>query len=93
MKNSTPNIDFMMKLVKAFVDKKKDRIDLDCDFNYQLMQRYAKMCRENEPVAETFVYYISDVFDESDNMSDSELRRKMNYGYKQVLDMLSGNIY
>ncbi len=69
MKKSTPNIDFMMKLVKAFVDKKKDQIDLDCDFNYHLMQRYAKMCRENEP------------------------RRKMNYGYKQVLDMLSGNIY
>ena len=57
------------------------------------MQRYTKMCRENEPVAEAFVYYISDVFDESDNMSDSELRRKMNYGYKQVLDMLSGNIF
>lgn len=69
MKKSTPNIDFMMKLVKAFVDKKKDQIDLDCDFNYHLMQRYAKMCRENEP------------------------RRKMNYGYKQVLDMLSGNVY
>lgn len=93
MKNSTPNIDFMMKFVKDFIDKKKDRIDLDCDFNYHLMQRYAKVCRENEPVAEAFVYYISDVFDESDNMSDSELRRKMNYGYKQVLDMLSGNIY
>ena len=57
------------------------------------MQRYTKMCRENEPVAEAFVYYISDVLDESDNMSDSELRRKMNYGYKQVLDMLSGNIF
>ena len=57
------------------------------------MQRYARMCCENEPVAEVFVYYISDAFDESDNMSDSELRRKMNYGYKQVLDMLSGNIY
>ena len=57
------------------------------------MQRYTKMCRENEPVAEAFVYYISDVLDESDNMSDSELRRKMNYGYKQVPDMLSGNIY
>ena len=69
MKKSTPNIDFMMKFVKDFIDKKKDRIDLDCDFNYQLMQRYAKMCREKEP------------------------RRKMNYGYKQVLDMLSGNIY
>ena len=41
---------------------------------------------EPEPVAEAFVHYISDVFDESDNMSDSELRRKMNYGYKQVLD-------
>lgn len=34
MKNSTPNIDFMMKIVKAFVDKKNSRIDLDCDFNY-----------------------------------------------------------
>lgn len=41
----------MMKFVKDFIDKKKDRIDLDCDFNYHLMQRYAKMCRENEPVA------------------------------------------
>ena len=69
MKKSTPNIDFMMKFVKDFIDKKNSRLDLDCDFNYQLMQRYAKMCRENE------------------------LRRKMNYGYKQVLDMLSGNIY
>ena len=69
MKKSTPNIDFMMKFVKDFIDKKNSRIDLDCDFNYHLMQRYAKMCRENEP------------------------RRKMNYGYKQVLDMLSGNIY
>ncbi len=59
---------------------KDSRFDLDCDFNYHLIQRYAKMCRENEPVAEAFVYYISDVFDESDNMSDSELRRKMNYG-------------
>ena len=83
----------MMKFVKDFIDNKNSRFDLDCDFNYQLMQRYAKMCRENEPDAEAFVYYISDVFDESDNMSDSELRRKMNYGYKQVLDMLSGNIY
>jgi hypothetical protein len=69
MKKSTPNIDFMMKLVKNFVDKKNSRIDLDCDFNYHLIQRYAKMCCENEP------------------------RRKMNYGCKQVLDMLSGNIY
>ncbi|WP_370767777.1 hypothetical protein [Ruminococcus sp.] len=51
MKNRTPNIDFMMKFVKDFIDKKKDRLDLDCDFNYHLMQRYAKMCRENEPVA------------------------------------------
>ena len=83
----------MMKFVKDFIDNKNSRFDLDCDFNYQLMQRYAKMCRENEPVAEAFVHYISDFFDESDNMSDSELRRKMNYGYKQVLDMLSGNIY
>lgn len=51
MKKSTPNIDFMMKFVKDFIDKKNSRLDLDCDFNYQLMQRYAKMCRENEPVA------------------------------------------
>ena len=34
MKKSTSNIDFMMKLVKDFIYKKKDRIDLDCDFNY-----------------------------------------------------------
>ena len=34
MKKSTPNIDFIMKFVKDFIDKKEDRIDLNCDFNY-----------------------------------------------------------
>ena len=29
MKNSTPNIDFMMKFVKDFINKKKDRIDFE----------------------------------------------------------------
>ena len=37
MKKSTPNIDFMMKFVKDFVDKKNSRFDLDYNFNYQLM--------------------------------------------------------
>ncbi len=32
MKNSTPNIDFMMKFVKDFIDKKNSRLDVK--YNY-----------------------------------------------------------
>ena len=39
------------EFAKKFLSGFSGYLHLDCDFNYHLIQRYAKMCRENEPVA------------------------------------------
>ena len=39
------------EFAKKFLSGFSGYLHCDCDFNYHLMQRYAKMCRENEPVA------------------------------------------
>lgn len=94
MAKKTSNIDFMMNFVKSFVDGDISAMEFTLDFNYYVIQKFAKMERENPEYAEVFNYYIiEDGYDVGCKLSDDKFHQLMSEQYLEVLDIANSGFY
>ena len=84
------NIAFMMEYVRKFIDEESSRLAFTLDLNHHLIQRYEKMYSENAEAAEIFAERIGEIVDNSDNLSDDELRDALCDPYDLVYDIITG---
>ena len=87
------NIAFMMEYVRKFIDEESSRLAFTLDFNHHLIQRYEKMYSENVEAAEIFAERIDEIVDNSDNLSDDELRDALCDPYDLVYDIITGKAW
>ena len=87
------NIAFMMEFVRKFIDEELSRFDITCDFNYHVIQRYDAMYNENPEIAEVIGRDMGDIIDNSDNMTDDELRDALCEPYDLVMDIFNGKAW
>jgi hypothetical protein len=87
------NISFMMEFVRKFIDGELSRFDINCDFNYHIIQRYDTMYDENPEIAEVIGMDMGDIVDNSDNMTDNELRDALCEPYDLVMDIINGKTW
>lgn len=95
-RKKTPNIDFIIGMAEDFVNG-GDHIDYKLDFTYYFIQKYNKMCKEDEVLAEMINYYLFEkAYDIHKNVSEEKLRMIMKKTLKElrnddILQKLSEN--
>ena len=83
-RKKTPNIDFIIGMAEDYVNG-GDHIDFKLDFTYYFIQKYDKMCREDEVLADMINYYLFErAFDIHKNDPEEKLRKVM----KEALEEL-----
>src|SRR5574344_161650 len=86
------NIAFMMEFVRKFIDEELSRFDITCDFNHRIIQRYDDMYDENPEIAEIIGRDMGDIIDNSDHLTDDELRDALCSPYDLVIDIINGKV-
>jgi hypothetical protein len=88
VKKKTPNLDFMMTYVERYLKGRLKRWEFDLDFDHHIMDRYAKMEREDAEYAEAYAYYISTYgVDCGNGLSDSAYKKLIQKQYEALLDV------
>ena len=81
------NINAVLRMTKAYLDGKTDRIDYELDFPYEVEQRYQKMCREDAEYADMLYYYLVECgTDRAAGLSDNDFHDLIQKQYQEVLD-------
>lgn len=81
------NINAVLRMTKAYLDGKMDRIDYELDFPYEVEQRYQKMCREDSEYADMLYYYLVERgTDCAAGLSDEDFHDLIQKQYLEVLD-------
>ena len=88
-----PNIAFMVEFVRKFIAEESSRLSFTLDFNHYLIQRYDKMYSENAEAAEIFAERIGEIVDNSDNLSNDDLRDALCDPYYLVYNIITGNVW
>lgn len=85
------NINAVLKMVRAFLDGKIDRIELSLDFPYELEKRFDKMRSEDQDYAE-LIYdrLLDDGIDVGDDLSHQDFYKLIEKQYYDVLDIANG---
>lgn len=74
-------------MTKAYQDSKRDRIDYELDFPYEVEQPYQKMCREDAEYADMLCYYLVERgTDCVTGLSDNDFHDLIRKQYLEVLD-------
>jgi hypothetical protein len=82
---ATSNIDFMMTYVKDYLDGKMERWAFDLDFDRHIIERHAKMERENPALAEAYGFYISECgVDCGNDLSDADFKKMIRRQYNAL---------
>ena len=87
------NIAFMMEFVRKFIDEELSRFNITCDFNHHIIQRYDDMYDENPEIAEIIGRDMGDIIDNSDHLTDDELRDALCSPYDLVIDIINGKAW
>ena len=83
-KRKTPNIDFIIGMAEDFVNG-GDHIGFKLDFTYYFIQKYDKMCKEDEIFADMINYYLFEkAFDIHKNDSEEKLRKIMKKALEEL---------
>ena len=81
------NINAVLRMTKAYLHGKTDRIDYELDFPYEVEQRYQKMCREDAEYADMLYYYLVECgTDRAAGLSDNDFHDLIQKQYQEVLD-------
>lgn len=91
MKN--PNIDFLMKMTKSYLDGKLDSVAYRLDFPYELETRYKKLLKEDRELAE-LIYdcLVENGVNLYDDLTEEEFKEKITQEYKYVNGIYQGNV-
>lgn len=83
-RKKTPNIDFIIGMAENFVNG-GDYIGFVLDFTYYFIQKYDKMCKEDEMLADMINYYLFEkAFDIHKNDPEEKLRKVMKKALKEL---------
>ena len=82
-----------MEYVRKFIEEESSRLAFTLDFNHHLIQHYEKLYSENAEAAEIFAERIGEIVDNSDNLSDDELRDALCDPYDLVYDIITGKAW
>ena len=83
-RKKTPNIDFIIGMAEDFVNG-GDHIDFKLDFTYYFIQKYDKMCKEDEVLADMINYYLFEkAFDIHKNDPEDKLRIVMKKALEEL---------
>jgi hypothetical protein len=89
-----PNINYMMRYVKEYLDGKKERWEFDLDFDYELMNHWDAMCREEEEYALVFNEWIAESgVDAGRDLGDSEFKELLQQQYDEVKSIAATGFY
>lgn len=83
-RKKTPNIDFIIGMAEDYVNG-GDHIDFKLDFTYYFIQKYDKMCREDEVLADMINYYL---FEKSFDIHKNDPEEKLRVIMKKALEEL-----
>ncbi len=79
------NINYVMKMTKAYLDGEMDIIAYTLDFPYEIELRYQKMLREDRDYAELiFECLVEEGVNKVDNLSDEQFKVLIRKQYKYV---------
>lgn len=82
---SQPNIEFMMKMAKDYLDGTISIVTFTQDFPYELERRYKKMHREDEDYSELI---HEDLYEEGvllgNSMSETEFKKLIRKQYNYI---------
>lgn len=83
-KKNTPNIDFVVGVAENFVNG-GDYLTFTLDFTHYFIEKYDKMCRENEYYADMINYYLfENAFDLYCDASEDKLRKVMRKALREL---------
>lgn len=86
-RKKTPNIDFIIGMAEDYVNG-GDHIDFKLDFTYYFIQKYDKMCREDEVLADMINYYL---FEKSFDIHKNDPEEKLRVIMKKALEELKSD--
>ena len=79
-------IDYMLELIKEYIDDKKTRTALKATFKYQYTQNLAKMRSEDPDFTEAMNYYILDTgINVGGHLSDGAFKALIRLRYRELL--------
>lgn len=87
------NIDYMMDIVKDYLDGNKTRVTFELDFEYEILEKYRKMAKEDREFAEYFYDMLSEEgVDAGDLLSDEEFHALISKKFDKVKNFYSSDI-
>lgn len=88
-----PNISFVLKMTKDFLDGKMADYEYRLDFPYEVEQRYAKMKKENQILTEIiWECLVEPTLELYNDVSDDEFREKIAQEYDYIQDVRRGKV-
>jgi len=86
------NIDEMMQMIYAYLNGKMTYIEFYLDFPYELSQRYDKMIKEDEVMAEEIYYLIEErCINKYLDAPEEDFIDALEYAYNELYDLYHGN--
>ena len=87
-------LDYMMNMVKEYLDDGLSRLSLELDINYEIIMRYEEMERENSELAEAFNYLIIDNgVDVAVDLSDKDFIKLIEKQYSKMVTLIEGGLF
>lgn len=88
-----PNIDFLMKMTKAYLDGELDFVSYSLDFPYEVERRYKKLLKEDRTLAEViYDCLVEDGVNLYQDLSEEEFKEKITKEYEFIKDIMQGNV-
>ena len=81
----TPNIDFLLKMTKLFLDGEIDSMIYSMDFPYEVETRYKALLKEDKELAECiYDCLVEDGAYLYDDLTEKEFREKISKEYEYI---------
>lgn len=88
------NIDYMMEMVEDYLEGNKDRMDFELDFQYEIIEKYRKMAKEDGEFAEYFYdMLVEEGVDAGEQLSDEKFYELISKNFSQLKGFYSVDIF
>lgn len=87
------NIDYMMEMVEDYLEGNKDRMDFELDFQYEIIEKYRKMAKEDGEFAEYFYdMLVEEGVDAGKELTDEKFFKLIRKNFSQLKGFYSVDI-
>ena len=88
-----PNIEFLMKMTKAYLEGELDSVSYSLDFPYEVEMRYKKLLKEDRALAE-IIYdcLVEEGVNLYQDLTEKEFKAKITIEYEFIKDIVEGNV-